>query len=118
MKKLIGIATVSIVMFFVSVGSADPIGGFQSTRDCVLAGATDTYRIALKQNEMTLFRVVGSGTSDIDCFLFDENGNLLKRDNDSTDMCIITVTPAWTGFFTLAIQNAGREVDCYTIAAE
>lgn len=40
---------------------------------------------------------------DIDVRLFDENGNLVARDNDQEDVAVAEITPAWTGPFYLRI---------------
>jgi hypothetical protein len=40
---------------------------------------------------------------DVDAVLYDENGNLISRDNDSSSVAIVDVTPTWTGPFILRV---------------
>ena len=44
-----------------------------------------------------------------------ENGNLIDCDTDATDFCVLTVTPRWSGPFTLEVRNLGRRANLYEI---
>jgi hypothetical protein len=49
--------------------------------------------------------VVGDG-DDIDLYVYDENGNLVARDADSSTVCYASWCPAWTGVFRVEVRNA------------
>jgi hypothetical protein len=40
---------------------------------------------------------------DVDLRVFDENGNLIERDADSSNVAVVTVTPRWTGKFQIIV---------------
>jgi hypothetical protein len=57
--------------------------------------------------------VRGDGSSDLDAYLYDQNGNLVAFDDDSTDLCLLDITPRWTGTFTLVIRNRGSRANFF-----
>jgi hypothetical protein len=57
--------------------------------------------------------VRGDGSSDLDAYLYDENGNLVAFDDDSTDLCLLNIVPRWTGSFTLVIRNRGSRANFF-----
>ena len=40
---------------------------------------------------------------DVDVRVFDQNGNLIDRDNDSSNIAVADVTPKWTGTFYIVV---------------
>jgi len=77
--------------------------------------STHEWTLHLPAGEHTRIVVDGDGDSDLDAFLFDENGNLIDLDNDGTDICILDVVPRWTGEFTLRIVNVGSLANLYEL---
>lgn len=59
--------------------------------------------------------VEGDGDTDLDCAVYDENGNLIASDTDYTDSCLLEWQPRWTGPFTLAISNLGPVYNNYCV---
>ncbi len=51
--------------------------------------------------------VLGDGDTDLDLFIYDENGRLEGSDTDRTDKCIVRWVPARTGRFTIKVENLG-----------
>ena len=86
--------------------------------DCLRPGQQVTYTVTLRADASTLITVEGDGRSDLDLFVYDENGNLVDHDNDSTDTCIAEVTPRWTGTFRIVVQNVGERSDCYKLTLQ
>jgi hypothetical protein len=107
----------SLVLFSAGSVQADPVGGPKFDSDLLRPGQTVEYGMALRGEELTLFRVDGDGDGDIDCALFDEDGNAITNDVSGTDGCIMSVTPAWTGRFTVRLVNTGSEASKYTFRA-
>lgn len=64
-----------------------------------------------------LARVVlrGDGDTDLDLFIYDENGNLIDSDTDGTDVCICEWTPRWKGPFEIRVVNLGLVWNQYQI---
>jgi len=91
------------------------VGGPQYICDQVQARSTDRWRMMFRANELAVAWVNGDGDTDLDCWVYDENGNLIASDTDYTDSCLLQWRPAWTGEFTLRIQNFGDVWNGYCI---
>lgn len=59
--------------------------------------------------------VNGDGDTDLDLYVYDENGNLMGKDIDYSDYCVVSWTPRWTGPFTIKIKNRGSVYNRYKI---
>jgi hypothetical protein len=95
---------------------ASPVGGALSTVDRVEPRTTDTYRnIKLRADEVTIVKVRGDGDTDLDLYVYDQNDNLIAKDTDYTDQCVVRLTPKWTGGFTIKIVNRGRVYNKYRL---
>jgi hypothetical protein len=113
MRNLLFTLTV-LLMTTLTVGAgADPRGGRKTFSDTIGRGMRHTYDLVLNGDETTIVEINGNGRSDLDCFIFDENDNLVVKDDDSSDQCRLTVTPLWTGHFTLIIKNVGTTHSTY-----
>jgi hypothetical protein len=64
---------------------------------------------------LAVITVIGDGDTDLDLYVYDENGNLIEHDADYTDDCVVTFTPKWTGNFKIKIVNRGRVYNSYVI---
>ena len=110
---------IAVAMFFglgmTTVCNADPVGGAKYNRSSVNAHSTDTYQVTLRAHESTLITLRGDGDTDLDLYIYDENGNLVDVDNDYTDRCVCEVVPKWTGRFTIKVVNRGRVYNRYTL---
>jgi len=91
------------------------VGGAISHVDRVSAHSTDTYTIRFRGGESAMVIVSGDGDTDLDLYVYDENGNLIDSDTDSTDDCVCTFNPRWTGPFTIKIKNLGSVYNRYTL---
>ncbi len=89
--------------------------GPQSQSTQVEAHKSDTYRLTLVGGEETKILVTGDGDTDLDCYLMDENDNVVAHDTDTTDTCLLTMTPKWTGSFHVEVRNMGGVYNRYTI---
>ena len=83
--------------------------------DCVNAHATDIYNITFRGGEYAYVSVIGDGDTDLDLYIYDQNGNLIAQDIDYTDRCVCTWTPRWTGSFRIKIVNRGSVYNCYVL---
>ena len=57
--------------------------------------------------------VIGDGDTDLDLYVYDENGNLIDKDVDYSDDCVVSFVPKWTGVFTIKIMNRGNVYNNY-----
>ena len=60
--------------------------------------------------------VVGDGDTDLDLYIYDQNGNQIASDTDYTDQCVCRWVPSWTGAFTIRIVNRGAVYNEFAIA--
>ena len=91
------------------------VGGPGEINTRVEAHDTDSYEIRFYGDEVAQIIVRGDGDTDLDLFVYDENGNLVASDTDSTDVCVVTWTPRWTGNFRVRVKNLGRVYNRYTL---
>ena len=110
-------AALSLCVLFAAANAtlASPADGTLRTTDVVSPNHYIEYRVYLLAGEPTRIAVRGDGQGDVDLYLFDENGHRIDYDNDYTDTCFASVTPAWSGNFTIRVVNAGSIPDQYTI---
>ena len=57
--------------------------------------------------------VSGDGDTDLDMYVYDENGNLVGQDDDYSDDCYVSWYPKWTGTFIIKVVNRGKVYNNY-----
>jgi hypothetical protein len=82
----------------------------------VQAGVTDTFTVAFKAGEGAMVVVMGDGDTDLDLLIYDENGNLIVKDDGRSDQCLVSWVPRWTGNFRIHVRNLGIVYNKYSIA--
>ncbi len=95
--------------------SRSPVNGVIRHSDRVNAGCTDVYTVRCRGGESTTVIVSGDGDTDLDLYVYDENGNLITYDNDGSDDCVVSFNPRWTGPFRIKIKNLGRVYNRYNM---
>jgi hypothetical protein len=90
-------------------------GAVDGHEDLVKPGATDEYTIKFDGKREAQILVSGDGDTDLDLFVYDEGDHLICEDTDSTDTMYCSWTPAWTGKYTVKIQNFGRVSNVYEL---
>jgi hypothetical protein len=85
--------------------------------DVVRGLSTDVYHMTFVGGEWELLAVSGDGSTDIDLYVYDENNNLVAKDDDNTDECRVRFIPRWTGNFTVLVVNRGRYANKYTLGS-
>lgn len=81
----------------------------------VYANSYVYYDIRFRAHEVAEVAVSGDGDTDLDLYVYDENGNLITSDTDYTDDCYVRFTPRWTGLFRLKIVNRGGVYNNYVL---
>lgn len=84
-------------------------------RDRVLAYDTDIYREVYRAKELAEICIVGDGDTDLDLYIYDENGNLICEDLGFTDRAYCTWTPRWEGIFEIHVENLGNVYNEYRL---
>lgn len=88
---------------------------YSAHHDSVRAHGTDVYTIRFRGGERACVVVSGDGDTDLDLYVYDENGNLVDSDTDYTDECVAVWTPRWTGNFQIKIKNRGNVYNRYVM---
>ena len=73
------------------------------------------YTTTFFGGDMAEVIIDGDNDTDLDLFIYDENGNLVASDTDELDYCICRWTPRWTGEFTVVVQNLGSVYNEFSI---
>lgn len=94
---------------------ADPVNGPQSSNSAVLANSTDTYTVSFYGSENALVTLSGDGDTDLDLYIFDNNGNLICKSITYGDDEYCSWTPSWTGRFTRKVVNRGSIRNYYRL---
>ena len=91
------------------------VGGPKYAVSSVNAHGTDVYRVNFRAGETGIVTVVGDGDTDLDLYVYDQNGTLIDKDVDYTDNCVCTFVPRWTGLFVIKIVNRGSVYNRYVL---
>jgi hypothetical protein len=83
----------------------------------VRARSTNVYHMTFVGREWEVLILSGDGGTDLDLYVYDENGNLVAKDDDYTDECVVRFIPRWTGDFTVKIVNRGGRANRYTLGS-
>jgi hypothetical protein len=115
-KSLVSFVTVaSLVVGLMPSALAGEIRGPRVASSSVRAHSTDRYDFFFEKGEQATVLLRGDGDTDLDCYLRDEDGDIVASDTDSTDMCILKVTPRATGRYRLEIKNLGNVYNEYVV---
>jgi hypothetical protein len=74
-----------------------------------------SFSVRFESLASAIVTVKGDGDTDLDLYVYDENGHLIASDDDDTDFCMVRWTPRWTGRFTVKVVNRGYLSNRYTI---
>lgn len=97
-------------------GTLGVTGGPIVHHDSVQAGHFDQYEIAFNGGEVAAVGVDGDDDTDLDLYVYDENGNLVAKDDDLSDHCLVRWVPKWDGKFYIRIYNRGGVYNNYVMA--
>lgn len=96
-------------------GTMGAVGGPRGTVDIVQARSADNYVVAFRGGELAIVSIRGDGDTDLDLYIYDENGNLIVSGTGPTDRETVSWTPAWTGNFRIRVVNLGRVWNRYAL---
>jgi len=91
------------------------VGGPKYDYSWVDAKISTSYVQSFKKGQLASIFVSGDGDTDLDLYVYDENGNLIDYDEDYSDDCFVSWVPKWTGPYRLKIVNRGRVYNEFSI---
>ncbi|WP_013630012.1 hypothetical protein [Rubinisphaera brasiliensis] len=81
------------------------------------ARSTVTYYDVFRAGQLAEVVIQGDGETDLDLYVYDENGNLIASDTDNSDLCVVRFSPKWTGRFRIVVKNLGTVYNRYVLRA-
>lgn len=105
---------IAALMLFPCNAIAGHIGGARSLETTVAGGHSDYYDLLVRPREDLEIMVRGNGTSDLDCFLYNADGQLVAKDDDATDTCLIGGLTTGVSY-RLYVRNVGTSVAAYRL---
>jgi hypothetical protein len=97
---------------------AGAIGGPKFTSTQVLADSSDVFHVSFAGGESATVAISGDGDTDLDLYVYDENGNLVASDLSTSDTAAVSWTPAWSGDFRIEVKNRGSVYNAYSILTD
>lgn len=97
------------------MASRGATNGAQRTIETVKAGGSDLYKVSFNGGEQGIVLLSGDGSTDLDLYIYDENGNLVASDTDGLDDCAVRFFPKWTGTFIIRVKNLGSVYNRYAM---
>jgi hypothetical protein len=101
------VACVCLTGLFAASAQARPVGPAVSHGDRVEAYSVKSYQLDCYGGEYTELALIGDGDTDLDLFVYDENGNLIAIGESYSDVEAVGFTPLWTGTFIIEVHNLG-----------
>jgi len=81
----------------------------------VFANSSYTDYILFEGGTIAEVLISGDGDTDLDLYIYDENGNFIAKDDDYSDDCLVRFVPKWTGSFKIKVINRGRVYNDYLL---
>ncbi|MFQ5845697.1 MAG: hypothetical protein ACE5JG_11995 [Planctomycetota bacterium] len=95
--------------------AADALPRYQTARHVVSGYGSHRFTVTFPGGRAARVYVRGDRSSDLDLYVYDENGNLIGKDLGFTDSCVVRWTPRWTGPFVVVVKNRGRRANLYRV---
>jgi len=90
-----------------SASAAESLGNFR-----VGPRATNTHVFDVRARDQWV-TVEGVGSTDLDCWLYDDSKQVVDSDTDTTDYCVLSTMGS--GRYRLMVRNKGRVSTTYVV---
>lgn len=119
MKKAAKALSLFVIVALIAVPTVNAgiVDGPVADTDKVEANDSVFYNEIFKGGEVAAVSVSGDGDTDLDLFVYDENGNLVASDDDTSDQCIVAWVPNKTQRYRIVIKNLGDVYNEYRMIA-
>jgi hypothetical protein len=92
-------------LLFAGNSYASPVLGSDCSSTVLPGDMKDTRTVMFYGGELAQVTVHGDGFTNLDVFIYDENGNLIVSETSLSDDAILSWTPRWTGNFRIVVVN-------------
>ena len=125
-SKLCGVGVTLLLLGTAVTGVVRPVQA-TTTRQASANAASDFGRYRLPGNMIHTFTrnlargesvevtVEGDTTTDLDVYVYDPFGNLVAKDDDSIDYCLVDFWAQYSGAYTIKVVNRGSIYNDYDI---
>ncbi len=96
-------------------GTLGSTQGAIAHRDSVSARSYDDFVINFYGGQVARIGVVGDGDTDLDLYVYDQNGHEIVRDTSPSSNCLVEFVPRWTGPFRVRVVNNGYVYSNYIL---
>ena len=93
----------------------DAVGGPKQARFRLDANSYTTFSASFVGGRTARIALKGDGDTDLDLFIFDQNGQLVAHDSDYSDFCLVEWVPSLTRNFTIKVVNQGPVYNDFVI---
>ena len=119
-KRLAGndrtlIAWADEVLRVMNTRTRGAVGGPRAGWDVIRNREDITFRIEFRANQLAEVLVVGDGSTILDIFIYDRNGNLVTRTDVYTSDAYIAWRPSYTGIYQVVVRNWGTRNNIFEI---
>jgi hypothetical protein len=104
MKKMV----IGVVAAVICLALASRVQAATVKTDVVRGGMTDVWTVTFVGGMQSTVAIVGDGDTDLDLYVYDENGNLIAKSDGPSDREVVRFTPRWTGKFKIHVVNRSR----------
>lgn len=114
-KTIRTLAAAAVASTFLAAGIASAYE--IAVRDFIHPGQTFTYSGYFFGNSYSFAELIGSGQSDLDIFIYDENWNLIDQSTSSGSYELAEWNPLWNGWFHIEVYNYGHRPSSFELYA-
>jgi hypothetical protein len=98
-----------------TAASRGRVGGPGYVIDKVNGEEANMYVVEFTGGEAAEAAVVGDGSTDLDLYIFDEEGNLVVMDEEAGDECYVIWKPRSAGIFVITVLNRGASYNEFAL---
>ncbi len=118
MRRFIKVMAIGGLIALGLGGAASVARAVVINRTTVSPYGTDTYTRYFVAGELVTVALSGDGDTDLDLYVKGPGGNVIARDDDATDDCLVLFRAPVSGFYTILVVNRGPLSNVYTIGVD
>lgn len=90
-------------------------GGAKYAWNKVNPYTSDSYAVYFRGGEVARVALRGDGDTDLDLYVYDDNGYLIMRDENPYDLGLVEWVPRWNATYTIVVRNRGPVYNQYAV---
>jgi hypothetical protein len=118
MRKATAVRAIRRLFLASLIAGLGTVAGAQTRHDLVAGLDFDRWRVCRAAGDVTTVVMDGDGDTDLDLFVYDENGNRIVSDTRSSDYGEVRWRALWSACFEVRVVNLGLVPNLYRISVE